>query len=163
MSKKYSDEVIYLSKATGISKYRCRAVLRECGNDINEAFVILNKISSDKYEKALDNISSFARGEKGSVVSVNEGKENIFRMPSLVLILFLIVLDVPSWVISVILLLFMIFGVEVTMSLADKGEKEHIRTVNRDEYKKQKKIEEKITGKGTKKDEDGYVEITIEE
>lgn len=163
MSKKYSDEVIYLSKATGLSKYRCKAVLKACDGDINDAFIKLSEISSNKYEKAMDNITTLIRGEKGSIISVKEDGESLFRMPVPILIILLVLLDVPSWVVALILLLFMVFGVELDMLFADRQESELIRTVDTEEYKKQKKIEKQITVKNPMKSEDGYSEIIIEE
>ncbi len=163
MKKKYSDEVIYLSKHTGISRYRCDIVLEECGGDINAAFAILEDISDNKYEKAMDNISALVHGEKGSIVTVKEGGDVIFRLPAVILILLLLLLDIPSWVIALVMLLFVVFRAEVEMNFTEKTE-DPIRTVKTEEYVRQKKIEKRIEAKrkNSSYGEDGYNEITIE-
>lgn len=165
MKKTYSDEVKYLSSQTGISKYRCETVLKESGGDINEAFRILNEIRSNKYEKAMDTISAIARGERGSIITIKEGGESMFRIPCLMVVLLLLLIDIPSWVIAVVLLLVVVFGAEADMSFTEKND-EIIRTVKMDEYKKRKKIAMQIHGhteqKGVRKTEDGYNEIIID-
>ncbi len=164
MKKKYSDEVIYLSRQTGISKYRCDIVLKECGGDINTAFGILNDISKNKYEKAMDNIASIVRGEKGSIITVMEEGEVIFRLPGVIPVILLLVLDVPSWVIAVILLLFTVFTADVEMKVAQKGEADPVKTMDVEEYDRQNSFAGKILGT-TKKgrvSEDGFEEIIIE-
>ncbi len=165
MNKNYSDEVIYLSDHTGISKYRCKAVLDDCGGDVNEAFKILSEIKANKYEKAMDTISAIARGERGSVIAVKEGGEDLFRIPCLLLIILLLLIDIPGWVIAVVILLFVVFGTEIEMSVVNKADQDRIRTVKVDEYKKRKKIERQISEeqpKGIRTGEDGYNEIIIE-
>ncbi len=163
MKKKYSDEVIYLSGQTGISKYRCNIVLEECAGDINLAFAALEEISSNKYEKAMDNISALVRGERGSVIYVKEAGEIIFRLPVAVVIALMLLLDVPSWVVAVVLLLFTVFATDVEMRSAEKRE-DKIKTVRVDEYTRKKNIQKQIEykRKNPSAGSDGYNEIIID-
>lgn len=163
MKKKYSDEVIYLSERTGISRYRCNIVLDECGGDMNTAYILLGEISSNKYEKAMDNISSFVRGEKGSNITISDGGDVIFSMPGMIPIFLLLFLDVPSWVIALVLLLLTVFSADLEIR-QEVNEQKPIKTVNVDEYTKKKNIRMRMEAKMkmSSSTDDGYNEIIIE-
>ncbi|MBE6037856.1 MAG: hypothetical protein E7218_01465 [Anaerofustis stercorihominis] len=164
MNIKYSDEVLYLASRSTLSKKRCHSVLEECGGDVNEALDRLMIIAGNKYDKAMDNISALITGERGSIVTVTEGGEAIFRVPCAIVLLCLFVLDIPGWVLAILIMLFIVFGAEINIVFTENDRSSNIKTVSVEEYKKKQSISKKISKKKNTggRSGDGYNEIIIE-
>lgn len=107
--------------------------------------------------KFFEKIYSYIAGERSKTISITSNGERVISVPWAFGVLFLLIFDIPSWVISVLLLLLVVFDLEMTVSGTYRSDKLKKATVKTSEYKKEKKeTKSKIT-----KDKDGYYEILI--
>lgn len=104
-----------------------------------------------------EKIYSYIAGDRSKTIYITSEGERIISVPWAFGVLFLLIFDIPSWVISVLLLLLVIFDLEMNVSATYRSDKLKRNTVKASDYKKEKKeTKSKIT-----KDKDGFCEILI--
>ena len=157
-----SKKVANLSEKTQFSYRKCEKVLLECEDDEQLAYERLNQMRNNPVEIISDSFLALLTGERGNKLSVYDGSKLMLTFPAIFPILFLIVFDVPSWIIGAFLIFIMLFHMDIRIESVVKKEKNKIKTVNVSDYRKRKSQTEPLIETVEGENDSGYHEITIE-
>lgn len=155
--KTYNDTVNKLSKKTNFSCRKCAGILHECRNDYDKALAILEEQQLDPSEIFFDSVSGLFFNETGKTMIINDSKGNeIISLSWIIPVLFLLLADVPSWVIALLMIVMLLFNLDFRFETKNKKDIIKETTIDLAAYK-----ETKLTVGDLIVDKDGYYEITV--
>lgn len=117
-----------------------------------------NKMTArTRKDNFLNKINDYLFGGRAKVMYIKSGDERIMSFPWLIAILFLLVFDVPSWVIAILLLFLIIFDLDLSVESRVKKDEMSEATVKVEKYR-EKKTDRRRSDVTVK---DGYYEFRI--
>gem|GEM_PF-3116686 len=148
-----------LWEETGFSRSRCRAVLKNNNNDFDKALEVLNALKNNRIEVLWDKILSYFIGERGRRCCVYDGEKELMAFPTFLPMLFLMFVNVPSWLVAVVLLLIFMFDMDLRTEKVSSNNEKNDGTVvisNENSQSPDIAINQAVV------DSDGYAEFVVE-
>ena len=157
-----SKKVAELERKTSFSYRKCEKILNECDNDEQVAYERLMQMKNSPMEIMADSFVALLSGERGNKLFVYDKNKMLLSFPAIFPILFLVIFDVPSWIIGAFLIFIMLFHMDIRIESVSRKDKSKIKTVNVTDYQKQKTGPIPYTTNSVAEEDSGFHEITIE-
>ncbi len=117
-----------------------------------------DKEESEANKKSIiSRVSSYIIGDRSKVMYISVNDDAIISFPWLFPVLFLLVFDVPSWIIALLLICLIVFNLDLNVASRTKRDMFEDATVKADIYNSEKK-HKNVT---VKTDGDGFSQIVV--
>lgn len=90
-------------------------------------------------ENIISRVASYFVGARSKVMYISSNDETIISFPWLFAVLFLLVFDVPSWIIALLLICLIVFNLDLNVASQSKRDAFSEATVTADDYNREKK------------------------